>query len=102
MYVGHRTTLKVMDFWVKIVYSEKQNLTKIKSSQKDENSGRKENRNREGSQPELRHLKGQCMHSFHLTPDETRLVRSDLAGGVQGLAGSCVRIKEPVQSVKST
>lgn len=53
--MGHTTTLKVMDFWVKIVYSEKQKLKKNKSIQKDENNGRKENQNREGTQPELRH-----------------------------------------------
>ena len=81
LYVGHTTTLKVMDFWVKIVYSEKQKLKKNKSIQKDENNGRKENQNREGTQPELRHWKGQCIHSFLLAPDETRLVWSGLVGG---------------------
>jgi hypothetical protein len=75
---------------------------KIKSSQKDENNGRKGNQNRKGTQPELRHLKGQCIHIFHLAPDGTRLVWSELFGDIQSLAGLCVRIKEPVQSVKST
>jgi hypothetical protein len=29
LYVGHTTTLKAMDFWVKIIYFEKKDLNKL-------------------------------------------------------------------------
>jgi hypothetical protein len=34
LYVGHTTTLKAMDFWVQIVYSEKQKPEKLNPARK--------------------------------------------------------------------